>query len=103
MLYKVLAFMKATTLKSLWVELTKTLIDKDGNRETDGITNKQTNKLPPRNGTRRRKPTVPPLLNKLPAFFGTQLFVTLFTEGLHLAQYPIISRMNPADFPTLFV
>jgi hypothetical protein len=44
MLYKVLAFMKATTLKSLWVELTKTLIDKDGNRETDGITNKQTNK-----------------------------------------------------------
>jgi hypothetical protein len=32
MLHKVLAFMKATTLKSLWVELTATLTDKEGDR-----------------------------------------------------------------------
>jgi len=33
--------MKTTTLKSLWVELTETLTDKEGNRQTDIRTNKQ--------------------------------------------------------------
>jgi hypothetical protein len=41
MLHKVLAFMKATTLKSLWVELTETLQIRN---TTDRQTQKQINK-----------------------------------------------------------
>ena len=40
MLHNVLAFMMATTLKSLWVELTETLTDKEGNRQGDRQKNK---------------------------------------------------------------
>jgi hypothetical protein len=48
MLHKVLAFMKTTALKSLWVELTETLTDKNGDRQKNkqtNETNKQTNYL----------------------------------------------------------
>jgi murein L,D-transpeptidase YcbB/YkuD len=47
MIHKVLAFMKATSLKPLWIELTETLTDTEGNRQkqTEKQTNKQTNYL----------------------------------------------------------
>lgn len=45
MLLKVLAFMKVTTPKSLWVELTEILTDKERNRQTENKERqKQTNK-----------------------------------------------------------